>query len=134
MIAAKDESQGLLKASRATINYPAGGEVYVFTLEGLAANNWRRHLLNDTFSWANKSNWTRFDAATNLEKIGYACKLDQTFQRLVYHDKSTGKVLVHYEGDGSKIKRKPHENSKDSKKPFSATSSLVGEVIIRPGI
>jgi hypothetical protein len=108
MIAAKDESQGLLKASRATINYPAGGEVYVFTLEGLATDNWRRHLLKDTLSWAPKSNLTKFDAATNIEKTVYACKLDQTFKRLVYHDKLTGKVLVHYKGDGSKIKRKPH--------------------------
>jgi hypothetical protein len=92
MIAAKDESQGLLKASRATINYPAGGEVYVFTLEGLATDNWRSHLLKDTLSWAPKSNLTKFDAATNLEKTVYACKLDQTFKRLVYHDKLTGKV------------------------------------------
>jgi hypothetical protein len=130
---AKDGSLGLLKASRSTIQYPAGGEVYAFTLEGLAADNWRGHLLKDTLSWITKANLEKNDAATNLEKTVYACRLATRFKRLVYHDKSSGKVLVHYHGDGSKIERKPHGNSKGSKEPFFATSSLVREAIIRQG-
>ena len=129
MTDAKNESNGLLDASKSVITNPAGGEVYVFFLSNLNTledlTTWELHLLKDTFKWQYKGNLVKNYDELNVQRKCYTCRQEKNFKRFVYYNKITEKVLVHYMGDSSKIERLPHGNSKKSTKPHIASSCLV---------
>lgn len=123
--------------SQHIITNPKHGELYLFYVPVDMKIHWEKHILKDTYRWKFQRTASNNEATfvtkkyyivtpptTENGKTGLSCD----FQKFVFYDNHSKRIVIHYLGDDEAKIRFPHGNS-FSNRPHIATSDVVADKI-----